>query len=153
MSQRLKVGWWFPGIEEEMERKGWWMVNRVLIDWKKSGTLCILTSNILVFIYVQWLTDRKHPLYLSQAKSSLRRKRRSWSKRSSSLPRRQMSWEIAWSTWPRDPWTRGIHCSKTCGVSLGSAMPPSSYAFKGVGSRKLYHETIPGPHFMPLNTS
>ena len=42
---------------------------------------------------------------------------------------------------------------QTCGVSLGSAMPPSSYAFKGVGSRKLYHENIPGPHFMPLNTS
>ena len=40
---------------------------------------------------------------------------------------------------------------QNCGVSLGSAMPPSSYAFKGVGSRKLYHENIPGPHFMPLN--
>lgn len=40
----------------------------------------------------------------------------------------------------------------TCGVIPGSAMPPSSYAFKGVGSRKLYHQNIIGPHFMPLNT-
>jgi hypothetical protein len=46
-----------------------------------------------------------------------------------------------------------IHCSKTCGVSLGSAMPPLFYAFKGVCSRKLYHQNITGPHFMPLNTS
>jgi hypothetical protein len=42
---------------------------------------------------------------------------------------------------------------QNCGVSLGSAMPPLFYDFKGVGSRKLYHQNITGPHFMPLNTS
>ena len=58
--------------------------------------------------------------------------------------------EIVWPPSQRDPWTRGMHCSKPCGVSLGSAMSASSYPLKEVGSMKLYHQILPMPNYISI---